>query len=129
MIACTENVMAYLEMATSVDNCDPSVNMTFTDGDSDGLPGGVHHPPRSVPSCGYNIAEQGRPSRFDLAATSLSIALTGEANVARWMPRRPDAGRGHLRHRVLPSLTTAEKCPWRTPTMMWPCTTARQTIR
>ena len=31
MIACTEDVMAYFEMATAEDACDPSVNMTFED--------------------------------------------------------------------------------------------------
>ena len=85
MIACTENVMAYLEMATSVDNCDPSVNMTFTD----------EVIPTACPEeytirrtfraedCGYNIAEQVQTITVsDTAAPSLSIALTGEANVA-----------------------------------------------
>ena len=56
-IACTENVMAYLEMATAVDACDPSVNMTFTDSISTEIPGGyVIHREFRAEDCGYNVA-------------------------------------------------------------------------
>ncbi|RPG81691.1 MAG: T9SS C-terminal target domain-containing protein [Crocinitomicaceae bacterium TMED114] len=85
MIACTENVMAYLELATSVDNCDPSVNMTFTD---EVIPtacpeGYTIRRTFRAEDCGYNIAEQVQTITVsDTAAPILSIALTGDANVA-----------------------------------------------
>jgi hypothetical protein len=55
--ACTDDVSAYLEMATAIDVCDPSVNMTFTDSISTEIAGGyaIYREFRAE-DCGYNIA-------------------------------------------------------------------------
>ena len=81
MIACTENVMVYLEMATAIDACDPSVNMTFQD----------EVIPTACPEeftirrtfyaedCGYNIAEAVQTITVaDTAAPSLAITAPSD---------------------------------------------------
>jgi len=81
--SCTDNVMAYLEMATAVDQCDPSVNMTFTDEvvstactESYSIIRTFH-----AEDCGYNIAQATQTITVaDTVAPSLT--LTAPADVA-----------------------------------------------
>lgn len=81
MIACTENVMVYLEMATAIDACDPSVDMTFQD----------EVIPTACPEeftirrtfyaedCGYNIAEAVQTITVaDTAAPSLALTAPSD---------------------------------------------------
>ena len=83
MIACTEDVAAYLEMATAEDACDPSVNMTFED----------EIIPTACPEeytirrtfyaedCGYNIATA--IQNITVADTAApALALTAPADMA-----------------------------------------------
>jgi len=56
MIACTEDIAAYLEMATAEDQCDPSVNMTFTDSIVPFAGGYDILREFRAEDCGYNIA-------------------------------------------------------------------------
>ena len=81
--SCTDNVAAYLEMATAVDLCDPSVNMTFTDEvvstvctESYSIVRTFH-----AEDCGYNIAQA---TQIISVADSVfpGLTLTAPADVA-----------------------------------------------